>query len=82
MKLTQDDVTKTGFTPGCRGCLDINSGRGGIRGSAAHNEECRERVEGYLRRTKNKRIAEYDLPITERLARYGEKLIEKRTPYP
>jgi len=73
MRLSQDDVIRTGITPGCPGCLDIAAGRGGMRGSATHNEDCRTRVEGYLRRTGNKRIAEYDASITQRLARYGER---------
>ena len=78
MRLNQDDVIKSGLTRGCPGCLDINSGRGGMRGSATHNEDCRTRVEAYLRRTNNKRIAEYDSQITERLERYRKAVIEKR----
>ena len=78
MNLAQDDVIKAGLSPGCPGCLDISAGRGGMRGSATHNEECRSQVERYLRRIGNKRIAEYDASITERLARYGKGIIQKR----
>ena len=74
MALRQEDVIKARFTAGCPGCLDINSGRGGMRGSATHNEECRKKVEDYLRRTKSKRMAAYEGNVTARLVRYDPRL--------
>ena len=76
--LRQEDVIKAGLTKGCPGCLDINAGRGGMRGSATHNEECRANVESYLRRTKSKRMQAYDDVITERLVRFEEEKQRKR----
>ena len=78
MALKQEDVVKAGLTKGCPGCLDINAGRGGMRGSATHNEECRANVESYLRRTKSKRMQAYDDIITERIVRFTEDKQRKR----
>ena len=78
MALRQEDVIKAGFTKRCPGCLDINAGRGGMRGSATHNEECREKVESYLRRTKSKRMAAYEENVTERIVRFEEAKAKKQ----
>ena len=64
--LRQEHVIKAGFTAGCQGSLDINASIGGMRGTATHNEACRKSEEGYLGRTKSKRMAAFDAYITER----------------
>ena len=76
MKLSQEDVIKAGFTKGCPGCADINAGRGAIRGSATHSEECRDKVEGYLRIMQSKRLSGFGERQTEKLAMYGETILE------
>ena len=76
--LRQDDVIKAGFTKGCPGCLDIHAGKGGMRGSATHNEECREKVESYLRRTKSKRMAAYEENLPEKIVRFEEARAKKQ----
>ena len=49
-----------------------------MRGSATHNEECRAKVESYLRRTKNKRMAAYEENLPERLVRFEEAKAKKQ----
>ena len=78
MALRQHEVINVVFTDGCPGCLDINSGKGGMRGSATHNGEYRNKVESDLRRTKSKRMAAYDEKITERIVKYSEEVAAKK----
>ena len=49
-----------------------------MRGSATHNEECREKVESYLRRSKNKRMAAHEENMTERFVRFTEAQTKKQ----
>ena len=47
-RLVPEDFEKAGFTDGCRGCAWLQDHVGGRQG---HSEECRNRVESFLRKS-------------------------------
>ena len=52
-RITEDDICQCGATLGCPGCIAINRGTSGVRGSPSHNDQCRRNVQEYWKRTNN-----------------------------
>ena len=49
--LKKEDFVKYGFTPGCRGCMDIASGKQrAVEDLAPHTRSCRCRMETCVKR--------------------------------
>ena len=67
------DILDAGLTKGCEGCVAINRGQGGIKGSAKHNDTCRNHVEAYLRAKGDTRLDKAESRILKRLEETVEK---------
>ena len=70
--ITQTELEKYGFTPGCPGCIAKQRGEVAKRG---HSEACRKRIEDMMRQDGDDRrkIEAADERITHQIARRIEK---------
>ena len=79
--ITQVDLDKYGYTPGCPGCLAKQRGEVAKKG---HSEACRKRIEDLMREDAEdkKKIEASDERITHQIARRIELADRKRQPEP
>ena len=58
--LRKNDFSKYGFTPGCRGCMDVASGKQrAMEALAPHTRACRSRFETCIQEREPDRWAQY-----------------------